>query len=86
MDAFDDLFDVAVVVSNDSDLAEPMRLVRQRFGKRIGILGHRSTRVSGKLRPLANFIRTFHSGALAASQFPNQLHDANGAFQKPSQW
>lgn len=86
MDAFDDLFDVAVVVSNDSDLAEPMRLVRQRFGKTIGILGHRSTRVSGKLKPLANFIRTFHSGALASSQFPHQLTDANGAFQKPNQW
>lgn len=86
MDAFDDLFDVAVVVSNDSDLAEPMRLVRRRFGKAIGILGHRSTRVSGKLRPLANFIRTFHSGALAASQFPNQLPDANGVIQRPNQW
>lgn len=86
MDAFDDLYDIAVIVSNDSDLAEPMRLVRRRFGKAIGILGHRSTRVSGTLRPLANFIRTFHSGALAASQFPQRLNDANGIFQKPSQW
>lgn len=86
MDAFDDLFDVAVVVSNDSDLAEPMRLVKQRFGKTVGILCHRSTRVSGKLRPLADFVRSFHSGALAASQFASQLTDANGTFSKPPTW
>lgn len=86
MDAFDDLFDVAIVVSNDSDLAEPMRLVRQRFGKTVGILCHRSTRVSGKLRPLAHFVRSFHSGALAASQFPCQLADVNGTFSKPPTW
>lgn len=86
MDAFDDLFDVAVVVSNDSDLAEPMRLVKQRFGKTVGLLCHRSTRVSGKLRPLADFVRSFHSGALAASQFPIQLTDPNGTFRKPQSW
>ncbi|MFA6218692.1 MAG: NYN domain-containing protein [Erythrobacter sp.] len=86
MDAFDDLFDVAVIISNDSDLAEPMRLIKQRFGKTVGILCHRSTRVSGKLRPLADFVRSFHSGALVASQFPNQLTDANGTFSKPQRW
>lgn len=86
MDAFDNLFDVAVVLSNDSDLAEPMRLVKQRFGKTVGILGHRSTRVSGKLRPLADFIKTFHSGALAASQFPPHLSDSIGKLSKPPTW
>lgn len=86
VDAFDDLFDVAIVISNDSDLAEPMRIVRERFGKTIGILCHRSTRVSGKLRPLVHFVRSFHSGALAAAQLPRQLRDANGTFSKPASW
>ena len=86
MDAFDNLFDVAVVVSNDSDLAEPMRLIKQRFGKTVGILRHRSTRVSGKLKPLADFVRSFHSGALATSQFSTQLTDPNGTFSKPPTW
>jgi len=31
VDAFDDNYETAVVVSNDSDLAEPMRLVRQKL-------------------------------------------------------
>jgi len=35
VDAFDDDYEAAVVVSNDSDLAEPIRLVRQKFGKKV---------------------------------------------------
>ncbi|MBL4557734.1 MAG: hypothetical protein JKP98_13370 [Rhodobacteraceae bacterium] len=38
VDAFDDAFDVAVIVSNDSDLKEPISVVRRRLGKTIGIL------------------------------------------------
>lgn len=86
VDAFDNLFDAAVIVSNDSDLAEPIRLVRERFGKTIGLLHHRNTRVSGKLRPLAHFIRSFHSGALRKPQFARELRDANGTFFKPPSW
>ena len=33
-------YEAAVVVSNDSDLAEPIRLVRQKFGKKV--LGYAS--------------------------------------------
>ncbi|MGB3469229.1 MAG: NYN domain-containing protein [Erythrobacter sp.] len=86
MDAFDGLFDIAVVISNDSDLAEPIRMVRQRFGKAVGLLGHRSVRVSGKLRPLASFIRSFPTSALERAQFPVQMTDANGTFSKPPTW
>lgn len=86
MDAFDNLFDVAVIISNDSDLAEPMRLVKQRFGKTVGLLCHRSTKVSGKLRPLVDFVRSFHSGALQNAQFPVKMADRNGSFSKPPTW
>ncbi|MFZ1743817.1 MAG: hypothetical protein WAT93_13245, partial [Pontixanthobacter sp.] len=86
MDAADDLFDVAVIISNDSDLKEPIRLVKDRFGKRIVLLGSKQTRISGALKPLANFIKQFGPNALAASQFDNQLTDAVGKFQKPKDW
>jgi uncharacterized LabA/DUF88 family protein len=59
IDAFDDTFDVAVIISNDSDLKEPMRLVRARFGKKIVLLGPKAIRISGALRPLADYIRQF---------------------------
>ncbi len=86
MDAFDDLFDVAVVISNDSDLKEPITQVRDRFGKKIVLLGPKGVRLSGALRPLAHFIRQFGPNALAAAQFPQQMTDAVGQFQKPASW
>lgn len=85
MDAFDDLFDCAVIVSNDSDLKEPIAQVRNRFGKTIGILNPQR-RVSGALAPLAHFIKPIRTGAIAAAQFPARMSDATGAFSKPARW
>ena len=47
-DAWLDLYDCAVVVSNDSDLAEAMRLVKRHRGKLIGLVtpGNRGHRAS----------------------------------------
>lgn len=86
MDAFDDLFDVAVIISNDSDLKEPIAQVRRRFGKKIGILAPEGARISRALLPLANFIKHIRPGALSNAQFPSQLTDAVGKFQKPQGW
>jgi uncharacterized LabA/DUF88 family protein len=38
LDAFEDDYEVAVVVSNDSDLAEPISLVRRRLKKKVLVL------------------------------------------------
>jgi len=38
VDAFDDEYETAVVITNDSDLAEPIRLVRQKFKKNVLVL------------------------------------------------
>ncbi|MES2001711.1 MAG: NYN domain-containing protein [Pseudomonadota bacterium] len=86
IDAFDNSFDVAVIVSNDSDLKEPIRLVRSRFGKKIVLLGPKSTRLSGALRPLADYIRQFGPSALANAQFSPVMTDAVGKFHKPPDW
>ena len=86
IDAFDDAFEVAVIISNDSDLKEPIRLVRDRFGKRIVLLAPKTTKISGALRPLADYIRQFGPNALARAQFPMQLQDAIGSFHKPPTW
>lgn len=86
MDAFDDRFDVAVIVSNDSDLKEPIAQVRGRFGKRIGLLVPRTINVSRALQPHADFVKRFGPTALANAQFPNSLTDAVGRFHKPAGW
>ena len=85
MDAFDDLFDCAVIVSNDSDLKEPISVVRNRFGKTIGILNPQA-KVSRALQPLAHFIKPIRPGALANAQFPAVMQDATGQFHKPARW
>jgi uncharacterized LabA/DUF88 family protein len=84
-DAFDDLYDCAVIVSNDSDLKEPISQVRHRFGKAIGILNPQR-HVSAALRPLAHFIKPIRVGALANAQLPTQLADGHGAISKPARW
>ncbi|MDQ2859240.1 MAG: NYN domain-containing protein [Pseudomonadota bacterium] len=85
MDAFDDAFDMAVIVSNDSDLKEPISLVRDRFHKGIGILNPQAA-VSRALQPLAHFIKPIRPGALANAQFPDNMRDAIGPFRKPTRW
>lgn len=84
-DAFKNNFDIAVVVSNDSDLLEPIKIVRNELGKQVGILNpHR--RPSRALLPHIDFIKQIRQGALAASQFPPVLTDVTGTFHKPAAW
>lgn len=85
VDAFDDAFDVAVIISNDSDLKEPISVVRRRFGKTIGILNPQA-KVSRALLPLAHFTKQIRASALANAQFPEVMRDARGQFHKPPRW
>jgi uncharacterized LabA/DUF88 family protein len=77
--------DVAVLISNDSDLAEPVRIVRQEFGLHVGILNPHQHH-SVQLKRLATFLKRIRQSDLIASQFPTDLHDGKGAFHKPSGW
>lgn len=78
-------FDVAVVVSNDSDLLEPIKIVRQQIGKTVGILNPHKN-LSRALLPHIDFIKPIRSGVLGASQFPDTMRDAVGTFTKPVGW
>lgn len=85
-DAHLDRFDVAVVISNDSDLQEPIKLVRSDLGKKVGILNPQK-KASRALLPHVDFIKQIRPGALQASQFPPQLTDGNGhTVKKPPSW
>jgi hypothetical protein len=78
-------FDIAVVVSNDSDLLEPIKLVRQELRKKVGILNPHPN-PSRALLPHIDFIKQIRAGVLAASQFPSTLTDKHGIFTKPAAW
>jgi len=83
-DAWLDAFDCGVVVSNDSDLAEAMRLVKLHKKKTIGLLtpGNRST--SGTLAKQADFIKKIRPGLLGSSQMPDKIPGTK--FSKPRTW
>lgn len=85
-DAHLNRFDIAVVISNDSDLCEPIKLVRKDLAKQVGVLNpHKNA--SRAILPHIDFIKQIRGAALAASQFPAQLQDAQGnVIQKPAGW
>jgi len=85
MDAFWNRYDLAVLISNDSDLAEPIRQVRDAFKKKVGILNPQTVQ-SVILKREATFFYQIQQGHLAGAQFPPTLVDAHGTITKPSNW
>ncbi|WP_130471460.1 NYN domain-containing protein [Candidatus Magnetaquicoccus inordinatus] len=86
LDAFKGAFDVACVLSNDSDLTEPIKIVTQDFGKKVGLLTPAKF-PNQKLKEVSSFVRHIRKNHLTASQFPNPLQLPDGSFlQKPSTW
>lgn len=85
-DAYQHRFQAAVLITNDSDLLEPIRIVRRELDLEVGILNpHRQT-PSRVLMQHSSFVKQIRSGALHASQFPDVLTDNKGQFRKPQGW
>lgn len=89
LDACRDAYDVAVLISNDSDLEEPLRIIKEEFGKIVGLAApilNPNRHLSNELRKRADFLKEIRGSALANSQFPELLTDGNGTFRRPPQW
>jgi uncharacterized LabA/DUF88 family protein len=95
VDTFDQDCEAAIIISNDSDLEEPIRLVRQKFGIRVVALlpcranttpGAKVASPSVQLRKVASYSKVITPAFQASSQFPGTLTDAVGAFTKPAAW
>ena len=84
-DGYRGLYEAAVLITNDSDLLEPVRMVRQQLGLPVGILNPHP-RASRVLVQQATFVRQIRPRVLMASQFPNPMTDAQGIFHKPASW
>ncbi len=80
--------DIVVMLSNDSDLAGPMRMLKQELGRSTGIIFPMdSSRGSKELvATTPDFITHVGVDALRASQFPRRLEDATGEFHRPPPW
>lgn len=78
-------FDCAVVVSGDSDLLAPVRMVISDLRKPVGVLNPQN-HPCVVLKRHATFYKHLRPNFVAASQFPPTLTDAQGTFTKPAGW
>jgi len=87
LDGFKGDYEVAAVLSNDSDLTEPIRVVRDELKLPIGVLcphDNPSRLLMNAATP--NFWREIRDTTLAKAQFTDVLADARGSFHKPERW
>jgi NYN domain len=85
VDGFQHAYEVAVVISNDSDLVAPVRAVRTHLGNAVGIINPH-LRQSAELRKCASFVKDVRPWALSSSHLPPTLSDAIGEIHKPAGW
>ncbi|MDP2362718.1 MAG: NYN domain-containing protein [Ignavibacteria bacterium] len=84
-DSWLNCFDCAVVVSNDSDLAEAMKLVKKHHPeKKLGLFMPGKGHPSKELMQYADFIKRIREGVLLSSQLPNPIPGGN--IYKPGNW
>ena len=83
-DGWLDAYDCAVVVTNDSDIAEGMRLVREQLSKRIGLLTPGKRRASRQLMIHADFSAQIRTNVLQSSQLPSPIPGTQ--MRKPTEW
>ncbi len=85
LDGFRQEYDVAIVISNDSDLAEPISMAGRDLGLKVLLVNPR-TKVATDLLNIADGYRSIRLGTLRDSQFPETMKDSNGVITKPESW
>ena len=88
-DGFHGAYEQAVIISNDSDLALPIKTVRDDLKLRIGVVNpslNRRFPTAKQLQDASTFQLRIFKSTLSSSQFPLTLTDAQGTITKPSLW
>ena len=86
-DAFQDRFDVALLVSADSDLVAPLKAIRQLFPKKQVAIIFPPARYSNALSKVASQPMHISRKILAKSIFPPEIPIAGGHLIRcPNQW
>lgn len=84
-DAYQAKFELALIVSNDSDLLSAIQIVQNDLGLKVGVLNPHKNQ-SQSLMKEAFFFKNIRKGILKGSQFPQTMKDSRGAFYKPVDW
>lgn len=80
-------FEVAFVFSNDSDLAEPIRIVNQELNIPVYVYVKDTLKPAHELKNVAKNVYHFRNSDLADCQFPKTFLDAKGRpIEKPLKW
>ncbi|MES2585667.1 MAG: NYN domain-containing protein [Pseudomonadota bacterium] len=85
-DAWADAYDCAVIVSNDSDLATALKLVKEQHKKVLGLItpGAPKRNTSWQLRQYASFVKIIRPWALERSLLPNPIPGTE--ITRPKSW
>src|SRR5687767_37722 len=84
-DGYRQIYEQAVVITNDSDFCEPIRIVKEELGLPVFILNP-SKFPNPQLVDASTLVKKIRQGVLKASQFPDNMTDSDGAFHKPPGW
>ncbi len=84
--AFKNEYDLAVVLSNDSDLLMPIKIIRKEFSKKVMVLNAHKKNPSSILSKNSDFFYSLTVRDYAESQFSETLTDLIGRFKKPDSW
>jgi uncharacterized LabA/DUF88 family protein len=85
LDAFRGDCDVAVVISNDSDLRVPIRIAEQQLGVKVGIVNPHPPKSRSRVLT-GTFFKQLRPSVLGACQLPTVMTDSAGRFRKPASW
>jgi uncharacterized LabA/DUF88 family protein len=87
VDGFTNAYQQAVIVSNDSDLASPMRYVRDELGLKVTVVNPDNNNYTHRdLEDAATYVKRLRKSHLRRSQFPPMVADAQGRITKPARW
>ena len=87
VDGFNGEYEQAVIVSNDSDLATPMRYVRDSLGLRVTVVNPDNRNSTHRdLHDSATRIKRLRRSHLRSSLLPDAVFDERGQITKPAAW
>jgi uncharacterized LabA/DUF88 family protein len=86
-DAYQDLCDVSILISADSDLSAPVRAIKELFPEKRVVVAFPPQRHSAQLQRLAHAYLQIGRASLARSLFAENVQKADGfILTRPSEW
>ena len=84
-DGYDDQYECAVLISNDTDLKTPLSRIKRKLKKTVGVISpYKRTHID--LQKFSHFHKIVSIAALKKCQFPEKMKDAKGEFFCPPRW